>query len=146
MYLTAQCVLSQDGQTGINAFFHLHRPGKQPKPSSNSEVVFVAESNTGKLIKDHCDIKPGGNRVKSYLDIVATDTIDEKAINAALDKFQLEIVQDKMGPIISIVDGIGFRFNAETGLFKSLDDEFSALRKRAVFLFHRGSFLGHKPG
>ncbi|MFH0919011.1 MAG: hypothetical protein V1913_01500 [Fibrobacterota bacterium] len=135
MYLTAQRVVSSDGQQGINAFFHLHRPHKQPKPTTPSEVVAVAENNTGKLIKDTLEVNPGGNRVKSYLDIVAPDTTDAKAIITALDKFRGEIDPARMGPIFSFNGGIGLRFNTEIEMHKVLNDEYDTLKDRVVVLF-----------
>jgi hypothetical protein len=135
MYLTAQKVVSQDEKEGINAFFHLHRTVKLPKPLSKLDVISVAESNTGELVEDKCDINPGGNRVKSYLDIVASDTIDEKSINEALDAFRKKISQDKMGPIVDIVGVIGLRFGAEIKLYQTLTREYLALRKKAMSLF-----------
>jgi hypothetical protein len=135
MYLTAQKVVSQDGQIGINAFYHLHRAGKQPKLSNLSEIVSVAENDTGKLIADKCDIKPGGNRVKSFLDIVASDKIDEKSINTALEKFRDKIAEENIGPIVQIIGGVGLRFSAEIKLFKSFENEYVALKERAMSLF-----------
>ncbi len=139
MYITAQRVISEEGQQGINSFFHLHRPNKQPKPATPSDVVSVAESNTGKLIKDQVEIKPGGNRVRSYLDIVAPDTMDAKSIIAALDKFREDINQSRMGPIISIANRIGLRFSAEIEMYKILGDEYDALKNRVVALFRQAN-------
>jgi hypothetical protein len=134
MYLTAQRVVSKSGLKGINAFFHLHRNAKQPAPANHLDVVSVAERDTGKLIEDKCDVKPGGNRVKSYLDIVTSNEVDEKSLNAALDKFEKKIVPEKMGPIIDVFHGIGLRFNVELELYRTLSNEYAALRERAMTL------------
>ena len=117
----------------------MHRPHKQPKPTTPADVVSVAENNTGKLIDDISppEVKPGGNRVKSYLDIVAHDNVDEKVLRVALDKFGDEIEETKMGPIFFFHGGIGFRFNAEIGMNKILDDEYTTLKNRALTLFRR---------
>ena len=135
MYITAQRVISEEGQQGINTFYYLHRPNKQPKPATFSDVLSVDEGNTGKLIKDQVEVKPGGNRVKSYLDIVAPDTMDAKSIIAALEKFKKEINQSRMGPIISLANRIGLRFSAEIEMYKILGDEYDTLKDRAVALF-----------
>ncbi|OGJ92074.1 MAG: hypothetical protein A2268_05955 [Candidatus Raymondbacteria bacterium RifOxyA12_full_50_37] len=134
MYLTSQRVVSKDGQEGINSFFHLHRPHKQPKLKGPADITAVAEDNTGKLIKDNCEVEPGGNRVKSYLDIVAPDDAGEKQITAALDNLQGEIDQSKMWPITYLADGIGIRFNTDMELYKALEEEFSTLKASALAL------------
>lgn len=134
MYLTAQKVVSDKEQAGINVFYHLHRLEKQPIVSSKLDVISVAESNAGELIKERCDINPGGNRVKSYLDIVAPNEIEVKQLGTALDEFRNDIISDNIGPIISIVRGIGFRFNADFGLYDTVIDEYDELKTRALSL------------
>jgi hypothetical protein len=135
MYLTAQKVESPNGIIGINSFYHSHKGIPLPKTLSTREIISVAESNTGTLIKDKCDVKPGGNKVKSYLDVVALDSIDEKSLVSALTKFQNELKGKEIGPIIEIIDKIGFCFTAELPLYDNLDDEFTLLKKRALSLF-----------
>jgi hypothetical protein len=139
MYLTAQRVFSKDGQEGINSFYYLHRPHKQPKPTTPADLVSVAENNTGKLLVNVSlpEVKPGGNRVKSYLDIVAHDDVDEKALHIALNKFKTEIEETKMGPIFFFYGSIGFRFNTETSMYKILKDEYVTLENKALLLFRK---------
>lgn len=135
MYITAQKVESQNGIIGINSFYHSHKGIPLPKTLSTRDVISVAESNTGTLIKDKCDVKPGGNKVKSYLDIVALDSIDEKKLIHVLNQFQDKIKSEDLGPIIDIIEGIGMRFTAELELHDNLIDEFTLLKKRALSLF-----------
>jgi hypothetical protein len=70
MYLTAQRVRAPSGQKGINAFFYLHRRAWLDEPPP--EVL--PEHNPGELLHKQIEIyPPSGNRVLSYLDIVAPD-------------------------------------------------------------------------
>lgn len=137
MYLTAQRVVSRDGRTGINVFFHLHKYSNPPKLINDSDVISVAESNTGELVKERCNITPGGNRVKSYLDIVASDEIDEQELITALNSFRSDIVEEKMGPILRIIGKVGLRFNAEFGLYDTIVDEYKELKEKALSLFQQ---------
>ena len=135
MYLTAQKVESPNGIIGINSFYHSHKGIPLPKKLSTHEIISVAENNTGTLVKDRCDVKPGGNRVKCYLDIIASDSIDEKSLLSALTKFQHNLKAEELGPFIEIIEGIGLRFTAELKLYDKLGDEFTLLKKRALSLF-----------
>lgn len=80
MYLTAQRVLAiASGDEGINAFHHRHpRSWIGPPPAG------IPETNPGELVKREIDISPGGNRVRSYLDIIAPEETPWSDIREAL--------------------------------------------------------------
>jgi hypothetical protein len=75
MYFCAQRVLAVGGQhaghQGINAFYYLHGPyewnGAPPRE-------WLPETNPGVFTDQMIEIPPPGNRVRSYLDIVAPDS------------------------------------------------------------------------
>lgn len=135
MYLTSQRVVSNDGRhAGINTFYHSHSSQKQPLLSNITDIVSVAEINTGRLVRSKCDVSPGGNRVRSYLDIVAADNINENSIKNALDSFRSEITHKQLPPIIEIINHIGIRFSAEFGLYEGIVNEYDQLVKRAIGL------------
>ena len=69
MYLTAQHVRSLDGREGINAFHYLHGPHLwQGLPPQG-----IPDQNPGTLTAQAIVVEPPGNRVRSYLDVVAPD-------------------------------------------------------------------------
>lgn len=81
MYLTAQRVTSGTGDAdGINAFYHMHRDawaGRDVKP----------EDAPGYLVTRRLAVDPGGNRIRSYLDVLAPDTTSPSLIIADFQRF-----------------------------------------------------------
>jgi hypothetical protein len=69
MYLTAQRVRSSAGAEGINSFFYAHGPNAwQGLPPQG-----IPDRNPGNLVAQSIVVPPPGNRVRSYLDVVAPD-------------------------------------------------------------------------
>src|SRR5690606_28704496 len=69
MYITAQRVrASQGGDEGINAFLHRHASSWAEAPPDN-----IPDRDPGELVRSAVIIEPGGNQVRSYLDIVAPE-------------------------------------------------------------------------
>ena len=85
MYLTAHHVVSSrpDGRQGINAFLYLHGPVEW----NQSELARVPVTNPGRLIDQSISVPPGGNSVRSYLDIAAPDGIRWEDIRVDLMDF-----------------------------------------------------------
>lgn len=83
MYLTAQRVLAvRSGQEGINAFHHRHAEQWLGAPPDD-----IPTSNPGELVNRETVVKPGGNRVRSYLDIIAPEDTPWSDIREALLSF-----------------------------------------------------------
>lgn len=76
MRLTAQRVISPSGVQGINAFCYLHGPyfwlDEPPPEISGSQ---------GQLTNSHVEVPPPGNRVRSYLEILAPDETPSGSIS-----------------------------------------------------------------
>ncbi|OGQ23935.1 MAG: hypothetical protein A2138_19440 [Deltaproteobacteria bacterium RBG_16_71_12] len=66
MLLVAQRVLSPTGARGTNAFVYLHGNYVWDDPPSPGLIG-------GELIRSHVEVAPPGNRVASYLDVLAPD-------------------------------------------------------------------------
>lgn len=73
MYVCAQRVQAvaglQKGAQGINAFLYLHGHTWNGPPSSE----WLPETNPGVIADRMIEVPPPGNRVRSYLDVVASD-------------------------------------------------------------------------
>lgn len=89
MYLTAHRVVSPDGQGGTNSFLHRHGPDF-PWPE---DAWRLPEEEPGDVVEEHIEVAPGGNAVRSYLDILAPDgtSIDEfdRAVAALVQSLNL---------------------------------------------------------
>jgi hypothetical protein len=133
MYLTAHRILAPSGETGINAFLHGH--GKSPLPSLEqpNAIALVADTLPGDILAHVCDVKPGGNRVLSFIDIVAADDCPLDAIGRALDDLGNSLPAASL-PVSNVGNGIGVRFGANFGLYDALGKEYRDLAQRALAL------------
>ena len=138
IYVTAHRVVTPDGhRSGINAFRHRHGGPSQPVPLTTESMLRIAENDPGELVADQCDLPPGGNHVRSYLDIVAADDIAPQAIDAALAAVRGRVVAGEVLPTLAVVERIGIRFGADFGLYDELATEYDALVERARALLNR---------
>lgn len=136
IYVTAHRVVAPDGHlSGINAF--CHRSAGVPTPLTTGAMLRIAENEPGALVDERCDLPPGGNLVRSYLDIVAADDAAAEAVATALDAMRCHVVAGATLPLISIVAGVGVRFGADFGLYGEVAAEFDALVERARVLMRR---------
>lgn len=95
MYATAHRVVSPGtGEEGINAFLHIHgRAFAWP-----AEPWRLPETNPGAQVWEQIGVKPGGNRVRSYLDVLCPDDTTPAEVETALTGLWLELVADEAGP------------------------------------------------
>ncbi len=85
MYATAHRVISPGNQTGINAFLHTHdEEAAKSIDWQEPDLEYITNQKPGKLVAESIGLTPGGNSVRSYLDIVCRDETDPKAIIDAL--------------------------------------------------------------
>jgi hypothetical protein len=72
MFLTAQRVLSPaTRQRGVNVYQYLHGS----HPWTRVPDRFLPDVNPGELVAQWIELPPGGNRIVSFLDVVAPDHI-----------------------------------------------------------------------
>ena len=137
MYATAHRVRSPSKE-GINAFLSLHQPPSQGDAIDwdAPSVQQVAEQHPGILTESDWDLRPGGNTVRSYLDVVARDGTKVEAIRAALDAFEQQLADVPL-PFTCTLNRIGMRFGAVFALEHERLEEFQALRNRLLRLLER---------
>jgi hypothetical protein len=87
MYLTAQRVRAVHGaEEGINSFRHRHSSTWAGAPPAE-----IPDEDPGELVARHAPVKPGGNRVRSYLDIIAPENATWPTIRQSFLEFVGEI-------------------------------------------------------
>ncbi len=135
MLLTAQRVRRFSGEEGINAFCSLHGPYHwfgAPPPGSG-----IPDQNPGERVNSIVTVPPGGNRVRSYLDIIAPDETPTAEIVAAIPQFVTAVAQLPV-PWEATVGRCTFRFGLELGMQGNAAAELqdllaAALQVRAPF-------------
>lgn len=122
MYLTAlHVVRAADGAEGINSFYYAHPGTNWLVPPAN-----VPDGEPGVLVSSQIELPPGGNRVRSYLDIVT----HEGASWSELRRSFLVFVLDSEGgefPWVRLVGRTRFRAGMELALAPEWRAELSAL-------------------
>jgi hypothetical protein len=112
--LTAQHLRASTGAEGINAFCRLH--GAHEWTEAPRDLL------GGELVNQAISIQPGGNRVRSYVDVVAPDETSTREIQSALVNF-IEQARGHSLPWLGAVGPCTFRFGVETGLHASWPHE-----------------------
>ncbi|MBF0441903.1 MAG: hypothetical protein HQK54_08375 [Oligoflexales bacterium] len=130
MYLTAHRVISPAKQEGINSFIHCHG---STGIDWYGDVSKLPENNPGHLLKKNIAIPPGGNRVRSFLDVLCSDAAGVNKIVATLIKFREELTQ-RHNPTLYSHSGITIRFGVEDGLMLQRENEFDQLYAVATTL------------
>ncbi len=129
MYLTAQRVVTPIGQqTGINVFLYSH-PNRAWRIPPND----IPDKDHGKLVNKKIDVQPPGNRVQSYIDIVAPDeTKDYEIVRRLL--VVLRRLERQPLPWEAVEAPCLFRLWMEPELAKTWLREVSALATAALAL------------
>jgi hypothetical protein len=135
MYLTSQRVYSASRKkAGINTF--LYRHGDQEFPGmrwDRPRLERVADERVGTRAAEHVEIGPGGNRVLSYVDIVAADSTPIAEVEEALRVFGETFSPDAL-PETRLLGSIAVRFGAEFGLMDHVREEFAMIAEPALNL------------
>jgi hypothetical protein len=87
MYLTAHRLVSPLGDEGVNAFLHLHG-ADFPWPEDPGAL---AKREPGELEERRTELPPGGNRVVSFLDVLAPDGTGRAAVQGAVAALSAEL-------------------------------------------------------
>lgn len=114
MYLTAQRVFApKSKETGVNAFLYSHAGRRWHVPPSD-----IPDRAPGRLERKSIVVKPPGNRVRSYLDIVAPDDLDSDELRQRLVTF-LKRMQGSPFPWEAVEGPCLFRVGMDAELAKA---------------------------
>lgn len=116
MYITAQRVVSPAHREGVNAFLYRHGSRTWQDPPND-----LPEHDPGTLVAQTISVPPPGNRVRSYLDIVAPDEATWKEVRMELMAF---VGRAQSGPLPW--RGTSGRCNFALGVEPSLSSQWIA--------------------
>lgn len=136
MYLTAQRVYSlRTRKTGVNAFLYRHGDATVPGMSWDRPMIErVADDVIGTRGPEHIEIAPGGNRVLSFVDIVAADPTPIAQIEEAVREFRAKFTTARLPESLTL-GAIAIRFGAQYGLPEDhTRAEFAQIAERALEL------------
>jgi len=111
MYITAHLVKSRDQREGINAFLHIHGATFQWPDDASS----LPDTTPGRSVLRRTDLPPGGNNVRTYLDIVAPDGTSRAEIERALSAFSRDLCE-RRNPTAFNHGVVTIRFGVELAL------------------------------
>ena len=122
MYATAQRVQDQHGRTAIHAFLHRHDNANCRFPD---DPRTVPQSSPGRLVwQDTRDVKPGGNAVLSYLDLIVREERWSADWTTGLQSLarqtgQVEVpFETQVGPVLVMFNAV--EDHSDAGEFASL--------------------------
>jgi len=93
VYATAHRVVRGERE-GFHAFLHKHGVHYVwPQDPWN-----LPERDPGELLWDNTSLPRHGNRVRSYLDVIAPDTISAREIDTALTALWAQLAAEEFGP------------------------------------------------
>lgn len=126
MKLSAQRVMTAAGAAGVNAFCYLHGPivwlGQPPAEVTTSQ---------GRLVNSRIQVRPGGNTVLSYLDIVAPDgTPSRRLYGKIIDS--IDLVREQPLPLRVQIMEIAYEFNIDPRLGPGWREEVNVLLQAAL--------------
>jgi len=126
MRLAAQRVMSADGRLGVNAFCYLHGPvvwlDQPPSEVTNAR---------GQLVNYTSEVPPGGNKVLSYLDIVAPDDTPSRQLHRKIND-SIDLFHEQPLPLHVQIQEISFEFNVDPRLAPGWREEMVVLLRAAL--------------
>lgn len=120
MHLTAQRV-GHGALQGVNAFLYGHG-----RDISGEDPVALLEGDPGTLLLRMVEVEPGGNPVRSYLDVVFPDQATRPQIEAILDRIA-HIDQPDRFPTVLRLGPAAAQVNMELRLVPVWRDELAEL-------------------
>jgi hypothetical protein len=137
MYLTSQRVSAPgEARTGINTYLYRHGEAVPGIDWSRPDLARIVDEFPGTLVAHDMEVPPGGNLIRSYLDIVASDSTRVDEVDLALQQFDKEWSASRVGQVIQ-VGGVALRLGLELRLEARAREEFRALSPHALVLLRK---------
>lgn len=135
MYLAIQLVRRGE-EEGINAFLHKHPPDLK-WPKSPEDIAALADVNPGKIVQQRTDLKPGGNAVRAYLDVLAPEDTAVEDIEKVIQTLRRKLAEQK-NPTIFSKSVVALRFGVELSLERLRDLHLDMLSSVGLQLLRSG--------
>ena len=132
MYLTVHRVVSRQAERGINGALYKHGTDRRDPAWNSPDLEDITSRNLGTQIMYRTDIKPGGNAVECFLDIVFPDDFSELELKTSLSKFRKSIHSARTTLTLGVV-AIDFAVNL--GESNHIHENFDQLYNAAIELF-----------
>ncbi len=113
--------MDAEGHEAINVFVYRHGE-RYAWPADSSRLP---ETDLGDLVESRALLKPGGNCVRSYLDVLAPDGTALEVLTSALADVAARLPSERNPTLIC--DRVTVRFGTETGLEVERGAEFRSL-------------------
>ena len=129
MYLTSHHVRAPSTkQEGVNSFLYVHgaQTWQEPPPG-------VPDENPGTLLAQSISIRPPGNRVRSYLDVVAPDEVKWDEVRIGFMDFVGRSQRNPL-PWNGLSGRCYFRIGMELGLAQKWHKEIAILYRASQAL------------
>jgi hypothetical protein len=137
VYLTSQRVSAPgDERTGINTYLYRHEESVSSMDWSRPELARIVDEFPGTLVAHDTEVPPGGNLIRSYLDIVAADSMPMDEVDSALQQFDKEWSPSRVGQVIH-VGGVALRLGLELRLEARAREELRELSRHALALLRK---------
>ena len=135
MYLTAQRIRTVGGrEEGINVLMYRHGGDIGAVNWEDPDFEELTTRNPGDLVARSTPIRPGGNHVLSFLDVLAPETATEDDLRDALGNLSVTMPLEARR-WRGRSERVSARFLAELSTKPPMSD-FAELSERAIQLFH----------
>lgn len=138
IFISVLSVISHsNGASGINRYWY-RTEGEPPRHASGVVDILRADDTRGELVYFQLDIKGGGNRVPTFLDLAVVDRADVEEARAFFRSADEEL-QKKRPPLVFERELFGIHFNTDIGLYPRSREDLKTLATVAL------SMLEHPP-
>ena len=142
MYLTVHRVVSHQAERGINGALYKHGTDRRDPAWNPPDLEDITSRNLGTQIMYRADIKPGGNAVECFLDVVFPDDFTGHELKTALSKFRKSIHSARTTLTLGLV-AIDFAVNQ--GERTKIRENFDQLYNAAIELFRNRNLQNTLP-
>ncbi len=142
MYLTVHRVVSRQAERGINGALYKHGTDRRDRAWNPPDLEDITSRNLGTQIMYRADIKPGGNAVECFLDIVFPDDFSELELETKLSKFRESIHSLRTRLTLGWI-AIDFALNQ--GGRTKIHENFDQLYNAAIELFRNRNLQNTLP-